>query len=150
MESKRFMAVLESPGTAGLWTYLTVRWQSEPTSAGPGRVPVKGTINGVCFRSWLLSRGDGSHFLVVGSEIQRAAGICPGDIVEAELEMDPGIRAITVPDDLQEALLAHPQASAALQRLSHSLRRAYVSWVDDARIPETRVQRIQKVLEFLA
>ncbi len=44
-----------------------------------GRVAVKGTINGIPYRSSLLPQGGGEHILVVNKELRDKAGVTVGD-----------------------------------------------------------------------
>jgi len=56
----------------------------------------------------------------------------------------------TVPDDLQAALDANPQALAFFETLTKSNRYAILHRVGDAKRPETRARRIAQFVEMLA
>lgn len=55
----------------------------------------------------------------------------------------------TVPDDLQEALDANPNAAAFFPTLSSTNRYAILYQIQDAKRPETRARRIAKFVDML-
>jgi uncharacterized protein YdeI (YjbR/CyaY-like superfamily) len=57
---------------------------------------------------------------------------------------------VAIPDDLAAALAAQPGATAALERLSYTLRKEYVRQVESAKAPETRARRIAGIVARLA
>jgi uncharacterized protein YdeI (YjbR/CyaY-like superfamily) len=61
-----------------------------------------------------------------------------------------GARAITVPDDLQEALDASPEAAGFFATLDGANRYAILYRVGDAKKPETRARRIATFVAMLA
>jgi uncharacterized protein YdeI (YjbR/CyaY-like superfamily) len=60
-----------------------------------------------------------------------------------------GARAATVPDDLQRALDADPEARAFFATLDSANRYAILYRVQDAKRPETRTRRIEKYVAML-
>lgn len=112
-----------------------------------GRVPVKGEINGVQFRSSLMAQGGAWHILVVNSDIRKAIKAEAGDIVDVWLEKDEGGREVTVPDDLLAALLEHDDARINFEQMSYSRRKEYCDWIEGAKKAETRSSRITKAVE---
>jgi uncharacterized protein YdeI (YjbR/CyaY-like superfamily) len=73
-------------------------------------------------------------------------GKAPGDLIRVALEPDRGTRSIVVPDDVRAALDEAGIAQAFLA-LGHSHQREYVSWIDEAKRPETRARRIAQAVE---
>ncbi len=61
-----------------------------------------------------------------------------------------GQRAATVPDDLRAALAAHPAAEAFFATLDGANRYAVLYRVQDAKRPETRARRIERLVAMLA
>ena len=55
----------------------------------------------------------------------------------------------TVPDDLREALDANPKAADAFAALDRRNRYAILYQVQDAKKPETRARRIEKLVAML-
>ena len=114
-----------------------------------GQVRVRGTLNGVEFKSNLMPMGDGSHCLGVHKATQVAAGIDFGDEVSVQMEEDTAPRAVEIQADLARALKAEPWAMAFFDKLAQTHRREYANWVGEAKKPETRERRIEQTLALL-
>src|SRR6186997_873115 len=100
---------------------------------GGSRFRVRGTLNGVEFASSTMGMGGGRVCLGLHKATRERAGVAPGDAVRLAIERDERPRELHVPDDLQEALAADPDAAAAFERLSFTHRREYAEWVGEAK-----------------
>ncbi len=56
---------------------------------------------------------------------------------------------VEIPDDLDEALDSHLPSRDAFDRLPASHQREYIAWIEDAKRPATRQNRIEKTLAKL-
>ena len=144
-----FKAQLVSRGPGGAWTYLQIPFSVPEVIGRKGQVPVRATINGFTFRNSLMPRA-GVHILGVGKDILASAGAIPGDTVQVELAIDDAPRTVTVPSDLQTALAQSPSISQTFTALSYSHKKEYIDWIESAKKPETRQNRIEKMAEMLA
>lgn len=116
---------------------------------GKARAPVRGTVNGVAFRSTVAVYG-GRSYVGFNKGLRDQAGIAPGDELTIELELDSEPRTVEVPPPLAEALERDGAAKAAFDRLSYTHRREYAEWIAGAKREETRQRRVEKTLAMLA
>jgi Domain of unknown function (DUF1905) len=80
-----FTARLEKSPAKGGHTYVV--WPESVAFFGArGLVKVRGTVNGVAFRSSFMALGDGRHKLPVKAEILEAISRKPGDLVTVILD----------------------------------------------------------------
>jgi hypothetical protein len=59
-------------------------------------------------------------------------------------------RTVTPPKDLQALLAKNARARAAFEPLAFTHKREYVTWIVEAKKPETRTTRLAKTVEMLA
>jgi hypothetical protein len=82
---KQFTATLQKSPDKGGWTYVV--WPESLTYFGPrGRVKLRGTIDGLAFRTSFIVPGNGWHRLPVKADIRKAIGKQAGDDVTIRLE----------------------------------------------------------------
>jgi uncharacterized protein YdeI (YjbR/CyaY-like superfamily) len=67
----------------------------------------------------------------------------PGLVYENRTDVDPEI-----PEDLMTELDRNSAAKANFLNFSASARRTYISWLNDAKRPDTRVARTKKIVEL--
>jgi bacteriocin resistance YdeI/OmpD-like protein/uncharacterized protein DUF1905 len=115
---------------------------------GEARPPVKGTVNGVEYRSRLSVYG-GETMLGLTNAFRAQAGLAPGDTVEVVMERDDAPREVEIPPALQARLEADAVARDAFAKLSFTHRREYATWIAEAKREETRERRAGKAVEML-
>jgi hypothetical protein len=111
------------------------------------RAPLRVTINGHTYQSTALGVG-GECRVVFPSAERLAARAQNGDIVQVTLELDSGYRTVEM----------HPEFASALEKagltevfatLSYSTRKEFARQVTEAKADDTRLRRIEKVIQSL-
>lgn len=149
MPAYRFQATLERPDLRGAWTFIRAPFSVEKEFGVKGRVAVKGSINGVPYRSSLLPQGGGEHILVVNKELRDQAGVTAGDAAAFTLERDDAPRSVDLPAELSQALESNAAAQAIFARLSFSHQKEYADHIAEAKRPETRQRRAANAVGLL-
>ena len=115
---------------------------------GTKRVKVLATFDGEAYRGSLVSMG-GCYMLGLTSEMRKKIGKDFGDSVKVTIEKDEEERIIEIPDDFLEALNQKPEALATFEKMSYTVKKAYVNRIANAKKVETRISRIEKSIEQL-
>ena len=119
------------------------------TGLGRGRrVAVVATVNGYAYRT-TVAPYRGLILMPFAAEHREASGLNGGEPIEVELVVDDAPREVEVPDDLAAAIAADGPAAATFAGLAFTHRKAYVTWVEEAKKPETRAARVEKAVAML-
>jgi hypothetical protein len=115
----------------------------------PARKRVRGTLNGVAYRSNIGPMGGGRTYLGIHKALRTEAGVGFGDLVRVVIEADEVPRVVVVPDVLAAALAADPAAQAAFDRLSFTNRKEMAASIAEAVRTETRERRLAAAMARL-
>jgi Bacteriocin-protection, YdeI or OmpD-Associated/Domain of unknown function (DUF1905) len=143
----KFRADLQLDGKTA--TGITVPPEVLNCLGGGKRPAVRVTINGHTYPS-TIGTMNGVAKIPVSGAVRAAANINAGDVLDVEVEADHTLRTVTVPDDLAAALAGDPESRTFLDGLSYSRKHAYVSWIEQAKKPETRHARVTQTAALLA
>jgi hypothetical protein len=111
-----------------------------------GRLRVNVEVNGFQYRTAVFPRL-GQHFLLVNKKAQKAARLAPGSTAAFTLTPDFSPRVIQLPRELETALNESRALRKWFDRLSYSIRGWYVDLVAEAKSPDTRRKRAERVAE---
>jgi hypothetical protein len=147
---KKFRATLER-GLEGMgWTVVRVPFEPRKEWKQMLRLRVRGSVNGVEFRTSLFPvLGGGSLCLMVNKQTQRAAGLRLGSVAEFSLEPDLEPRPAELPDELAALLDDEPGLREWYDALSESMRREIGKWINAVKSEESRVKRCEQMAERL-
>ena len=112
------------------------------------RVPVRGTINGVEYRSSLMPMG-GCHRMVVNRELREAARVKAGDTVKVVMLRDEGERTVEIPAVLNAELKKNKAAAMNWEKYSYTHRKEMARSITEVKQEETRIRRLAKVMDVL-
>ncbi|MGY4719017.1 YdeI/OmpD-associated family protein [Naumannella cuiyingiana] len=143
----RFDAPLESVGTQTL-----ARLPADASAELPsrGQVSVAGTLGDQEFRTVVEPDGERGHWLRIPAELQRRAGVGPGDRATFELVPTRDWPEPDVPGDLAEALsAASPKVAEKWRDITSMARWEWVRWVNATASAKTRASRIEKTVAKL-
>lgn len=115
---------------------------------GGKRAAVQVDVNGYVYSSTMAVMG-GRQLIPFSADKRKATGLAGGDPITVELTLDTTERTVEIPEDLGAALDA-AGVRAAFDALAPSTRKAHAGSVAEAKAPETRARRIQKIVTALA
>lgn len=145
---QEFEAVIEADSADG-GLFVAVPFSVPEVYGTKGKLPVQTTLDGFPHRTTLAPLGDGHHGLPVPKEVRRALGKTVGDTLRVALRHAPEVRVVTLPPDLAGALDAAPAARTFFETLPRPDQRDYVRWLDGAKTPEGRTQRLATTVQRL-
>jgi hypothetical protein len=151
-----FHAVIEErprPSRPGVWAGFVVPRDVvaslRPAAGGGGgprkRIPVRGTLAGVEYRSSVFLLADGGYEFIASLGVRRRAGVDLGDDVEVEMREDVDERALDAPPDLAAAFALEGGLADAWVALPWSHQREYLLYLGDAKRPDTRARRVEQI-----
>ena len=117
---------------------------------GAKKIPVTVRYLGDAHASTVTPARGGRGRLFLRVDVFRPRGLGVGDALDISLTPDRSPRVLAVPPDLQRALQFRPAALAGWERAAPSTRRVVVDHLNEARSPETRERRIEKLVEHFA
>lgn len=146
----RFKAKLCRPVEGGDWTFLRLPRAASNELPTRNMVSVEGTINGFAFAATLQPDSEGGHWLKVEPAWSKGAKTRPGDEVELEISPAKIEPEPDVPADLREVLSSSPSALEGWEATTAIARRDWITWMEQGKRAETRLIRIEKMLDMLS
>ncbi len=144
----KFVAILKKDDNSPM-LHIDFPYDVKELFGTRGNVKVKLMYDNVPHRGLLTNMGGQCHFLGINKELHAKIGKKAGDEVHVTLERDTEERIVEIPDDLLVLFTANPEAKSRYEKLSYTHRKEYVRWIEDAKKPETRLNRLGKTIEML-
>lgn len=130
--------------------YVEFPFSAEEISGKKGQIKVMVWFDHrVEYRGSLTKMGSGSHCLGVTKAIRKQLGKTFGDTVEVKLMQDLEERTVEIPEDVQLLLDENDEAAFLFKKMSYTHRKEYISWITEAKKPETRERRRKKMIEMI-
>ena len=138
--------VQKFPGKGG-WTYIVLDYQPKEEQ-NKLWVKVRGTVNEFKIEHYkIASMKNGKYLLPLKLELRKKTKIKEGDMVEVCLYLDNS--DLLVPEEISDCLKDFPDALAFFNSISESNRKYYIDWIIEAKNLETKVTRINKMIDRL-
>lgn len=148
-EQKRYTFDATLIGSESGGVYVNFPYEVEKEFGKKGQVKIQAIIEGVPYRGSLANMGTGCHILIVLKAIREQIKKQSGDTVSVVLWQDTEVRTVEVPADVQEKLSAYPAEQSFFEGLSYTHKKEYVRWIEEAKKEETRLRRLDKMIEML-
>jgi len=129
--------------------YIEFPYDTEKEFGKKGQVKVKVWFDGFLYRGSLVKMGHPCHIVGINKEIRKTINKNPGDSVSVIIEQDTEERTVTIPNDLQDLLNQHKEARSKFEKCSYSHKKEWVMWLNDAKKEDTRLKRLQKIIDKL-
>ena len=146
-ETHRFTAELEAARAGG--AMVLVPDEVARALGGLKQMRVVGTLNGVPYQSSTMPYGGRGLFMGVHKATRAAAAVEFGDTVQVTVARDDRPRVLEIPPELEAAFVAQPQLRARFEGLSFSRRKDLAVPISEAKLPQTRVVRLEKAVTQL-
>jgi hypothetical protein len=143
-----FNAVLRKGRGAGGGVFVLIPYDVGQEYGKKNLIPVNATFDGKPYRGSIANLGRGPCLIVVKA-IREAIGKGPGDSIAVTVELDTAVRRVRLPADARSILARHPAEKTVFAKLSYSQQRELAAWIDQAKKPETRASRVEKMLNLL-
>lgn len=137
------------------WTILHLPAEASKKLPSRGMIMVKGTINGIPFKTLLEPDGkygpgkEPSHWFSPDKKLLTEAKAQAGDTVEVSLEPTDEWVEPEVPDDLKKALATSSKAQALWKDITPLARWDWIRWIRAVKTPETRQKHIEVAMDKL-
>ena len=119
------------------------------TKLGGGKRPlVTVTINGHTYRGAVGKMKD-LYLISLSAENRKNAGVKGGEELELTILLDTEKREVEIPVDLKARLDQNYALNSAFEKLAPSKKKAIVMTIADAKSEDTRMRRIEKVIQDL-
>ncbi len=147
---KRFRAAIE-PLSGGLgWVVARVPFDVKKTWKTMTRLRVKVEVAGEVFRTSLFpDAARGGHFVLVNKQMQKAAGVKLGGMIDLALEPDLEEREAWIPAELETLLKQEKALGKWYVKLSESRRRELAKYIEGAASGAGRKKRAEETAERL-
>lgn len=146
---KSFRALLETAGSGPRFVIARLPFSPEKVWKNRPGKRVKGTINGLAFRTSLFGSAARGYGLVVNKTLQKSAHAYPGKMAEFVLEPDLEQPTVTVPPELAKVMKQDRALARWFETLSAHMRKYFCDSVHQPKSREARRRRAEKVAECM-
>lgn len=144
----KFKALAEGAGPNKAWCFIAVPFDAAKVWGTPGRIAVKGTINGFPYRTNIQPM-DGRHLLTFNKQLQAGAKARAGDMVSVVMQRDSDERTVEIPPELARLFRKEKEAKTLWSKLAFTHRKEFAQWISGAKQKDTRERRAAKAIAMI-
>jgi bacteriocin resistance YdeI/OmpD-like protein/uncharacterized protein DUF1905 len=141
--------------TINSWIILHLPEEASAQLPSRGMVMVKGTFNGIPFKTLLEPDGEygqgvkPSHWFAPSKELLEKAHVTSGDMVEVALEVTKEWIEPEIPEDVKKILSTSEKAEVLWKDITPMARWDWIRWIRAVKTPETRQKHLVVMLDKL-
>lgn len=92
----------------------------------------------------------GTYYLMLSKDLRKKLGVAAGDAVQVKMEKDESKYGTPMPEEMQEALYADPEADALFHQLTPGKQRSLIHLVSKVKSSNKRIEKAIVILEHLS
>ena len=150
MKELSFSTKLVRPPGVGTWTYAPIPGGITSLGSLKAKMRVKGTIEGVAFRSSVMACTGSRLFIVIAKELRDRIGKQAGDTAKVKVGIDTSRVTVNIPAELKRAFANDQKAALSFTRMAPSRKKEYVKWINEAKKPETKADRVRRATQMIS
>jgi hypothetical protein len=144
-----FEAILISVPDYPNAAYVEIPFNVETVFGKKGRIKVKASFNGIPYRGSIAKMGTPFYTLLVLKGIREKLNKKIGESITVTLNIDVEERKVDIPEFLVTEFKINNIAATFFNKLSYTHQKGYVNWLLSAKRKETKVYRLNKLVEML-
>ena len=144
-----FEAILISVPNYPNAAYVEIPFDTEKVFGKKGRIKVKASFDGIPYKGSIMKMGTPFYTLLVVKGIREKLNKKLGDRITVTIKNDVEERKVDIPEFLAIAFQENPSVVSVFNNLSYTHQKGYVNWLLLAKRKETKVYRLNKLIEIL-
>jgi hypothetical protein len=148
MEWIKFKTILNSVDGGGFVINISKEILFQ-LGGGKRRIPVNVNIEGISYKSTIVTMGNDIFFFPVRKEIRQQILKDINDEIEVAVSIDIEQRVVDIPDEIMESFLLLPPTLEYFKALSYTYQKEMVNYVMQAKRIETKNKRILKMIDWI-
>lgn len=136
-----FSGIVERFPDGFRYFYVQVPFSVEEQFGVRGRIRMTGTVNGIDIDRGLMPDGNGGHFIILGGDLRKKAGLKLSGVAHFQLSLHETPDEIILPEEMEAAFEMEPEGRTMYEKLTPGHQRSVISYITSAKTPETRAKR---------
>ncbi len=145
--AKSFRATLERGGGPLNWTIVHIPFDATKLWGRRGNLRVNGDVKSVEFNAALFPKKQGGHFMIINTQLQKAASITRGETHTFRVTLDEKKKIVPTPGEFAAILRKEKVLQRWFVALSQSIQNWINDWIAQPKKTEARQRRAEQVAE---